>query len=157
MDHTCFVCVFNRLWASQQRVAVYYIIMNIDLVNFTSLLRLHHETTVKPKSASTGGRPWRVSGDSDIGGYSLCRQKPQYPGTMPSCTSTLHVGKNFGMSASCQVADTSYRSMQAPVQYILYFSKIRLYVHTYLAMKKGTFSFNQCAYICTVYCLCVCT
>ena len=85
----------------------------------------------------------RVSGDSDIGGYSLCRQKPQYPGTMPSCAST-HVGKNFGMSASCQVADTSYRLMQAPVQYILYLSKIRLYVHTYLAMKKGTFSFNQC-------------
>ena len=66
---------------------------------------------------------------------------------MPSCASTLHVGKNFGMSASCQVADTSYRSMQAPVQYILYFSKIRLYVHTYLAMKKGTFSLNQCTYI----------
>ena len=68
---------------------------------------------------------------------------------------TLHLGKNFGMSASCQVADTSYRSMQAPVQYILYLSKICLYVHTYLAMKKGTFSFNQCTYIiCTcMYCL----
>ena len=64
---------------------------------------------------------------------------------MPSCASTLHVGK---------VTDTSYRSMQAPEQYILYFSKIRLYVHTYLAMKKGTFSFNQCKYICTcMYCL----
>ena len=62
--------------------------------------------------------------------------------------------QNFGMSASCQVADTSYRSMHAPVQYILYLSKIRLYVHTYLAMKKGTFSYNQCTYICTcMYCL----
>ena len=95
-------------------------------------------------SKTSLGRQARGEGLAELAGiptYSLCRQKPQYPGTMPSCASTLHVGKNFGMSASCQVADTSYRSMQAPVQYILYFSKIRLYVHTYLAMKKGTFSF----------------
>ena len=57
---------------------------------------------------------------------------------MPSCASTLHVGKNFGMSASCLVADTSYRSMQAPVQYILFLSNS--FVCTYvLAMKKALF------------------
>ena len=65
--------------------------------------------TVKPnKSASTGGRPCRVSRDSDIGGYSLCRQKPQYLGTMPSCMSTLYVGKNLSIPALYRVADTSY-------------------------------------------------
>ena len=68
---------------------------------------------------------------------SPCRQKLRYVPTM---------------SASCRVADTSYQSMQAPVQYILFLSN--LYVHTYLTMKKGTFSFNQCMYICTcMYCL----
>ena len=87
-----------------------------------------------------GGRPCRVSWDSDIGGYSLCRQKPQYPGTMPSCASTLHVGKNFGMLASCRVADTSYRSMQAPVQYILFLSNS--FVCTYVfGYEKGHFFF----------------
>ena len=69
----------------------------------------------------------------------------QYLGTIPSCASTLHVGKNFGMSASCRVADTSYRSMQAPVQYILFLSNS--FVCTYVfGYEKGTFSFNQCTY-----------
>ena len=80
--------------------------------------------------------------------------KTSVPRHYAELRNTLHVGKNFSMSASSRVADTSYRSMQASVQYILYLSKIRLYVHTYLAMKKGTFSFNQCTYICTcMYCL----
>ena len=64
---------------------------------------------------------------------SLSRQKPQYPGTMPSYASRLLT----------QVTD------RCKHLYSTYIYQIRLYVHTYLAMKKGTFSFNQCTYICT--------
>ena len=68
--------------------------------------------------------------------YSPCRQKLQYVSIMPGCWHKLPID-----ASTCTVAT-------------YYFSQICLYVHTYLAMKKGTFSFNQCTYICTcMYCL----
>ena len=56
-------------------------------------------------------------------------------------SSFRHVGKNFGMSASCLVADTSYRSMQAPVSsYILFLAN--LFACTYVfGYEKGHFFF----------------
>ena len=86
----------------------------------------------------TWGRPCRVSGDSDIGGYSLSA-KTSVPWHYAELREYSPCRQNFGMSASCRVADTSYRSMQAPVQYIfLSNSFVCTYVFGY---EKGHFFF----------------